>query len=106
MPTPTANRIESLQGKAGGIDLPVADGARFRRSMFVELLADRFGPADVGLDRRNIRRRRRGGVPKSVPEPDAAIPAVSTPLAERQDAGLSEQAPAAARRSVDAGEAE
>ena len=48
-----ANSVVVFEGEAGWVDGLVATGAAFVVAVFVELVADAGGSADVGLDSRN-----------------------------------------------------
>src|SRR5581483_5452440 len=56
---PAAHHVETFQGKPGRINVAVAGGTAFLAAMLSQLLANGGGTADIGLERRYIRRGRR-----------------------------------------------
>src|SRR5205809_4165588 len=57
--SPGSENVEALQSEAGRIDLRMATGARFDRSMLVKLLTDRRRAPCIRLYGRNAGRWRR-----------------------------------------------
>src|SRR5262245_6202228 len=61
---PATHHIEVFERKSGRIHLGVTSRAGFQFTMLIELLSDRDGAADVGVDRRDAWRRWRRLLPE------------------------------------------
>lgn len=69
---PAAHDVETFEGEAGGIDFAVAGGAGGVGTVFVELLTDGDGAADVGFDGRDAGGRGGFKAEDAFHDPDAA----------------------------------